>query len=339
MQIHAHPLDLHLQRPFTISRGSRTVAHNVLVEVEHDGIRGRGEGAPNSRYGQSQESALSALDAFRPSSGWTPYHLPELVDAFSTLAPDQEAARCALESALWDWIGQARRRPLCRLLAIDPHRLPPSSFTISIDEPAQLAERVREAADWPILKLKLAGGEGDWAAVEELRRWTDQPFRVDANEAWSEEEAAEKIPWLAAQGCELIEQPLPAGQLDATARLQERSPLPLVADEDAHGRETIADLATAYDAVNVKLSKVGGVREAVAMIHAAGEHGLDVMIGCFVESSLGIAAAAHLTPLARWADLDGAALLRDDPFSPAVVTPEGIHLPHEPGLGVRPRSI
>jgi len=336
VQIHVRALDLPLHRPFTISRGSRRIARNILVEVEHEGRWGRGEGAPNPRYAQSQESAVAAVEDFVPLAAWTPFHLEEVLQAFSEHAPGESAARCALESALWDWVGRARRLPLCRMLAIDPTGPPPSSYTLSIDQPEGLRARIREAKDWPILKLKLGGGPGDFRAVEELGRWTDRPFRVDANEAWSEEEAAERIAWLAQRGCELVEQPLPAGQWDAVARIREHSPLPLVADEDVTDRGGVKELAGVYDGINVKLMKAGGITEAVSMIHDARRAGLQVMVGCFVESSLGIAAAAHLAPLARWADLDGAALLQEDPFGPAVVGPDGIHPPTRPGLGVDP---
>jgi len=337
MEIHAAPLDLSLARPFTISRGTRNVAANVLVEVRHEGLTGRGEGAPNVRYGQSQASALAALRSFPVDPAASPYDLAEVVGRFSSRHPGESAARCALESALWDWIGRARRRPLCRLLSIDPNRpCPPSSFTISIDDPARITERVEEAAAWPILKLKLGGGEADREAVRRLRQAWSGPFRVDANEAWKPTEAAEKSMWLAEAGCELIEQPLPAGRLEETARLREVSPLPLVADEDFTELLVLDDLAGAYDGINVKLMKCGGLREAVASIHAARGRGLQVLLGCFVESSLGIAAASHLAPLVQWADLDGAALLADDPFGPAPVERGRILPPAGAGLGVDP---
>ncbi|HKI82795.1 MAG TPA: dipeptide epimerase [Candidatus Krumholzibacteria bacterium] len=337
MKIHARALDLPLSRPFTIARGSKLTASNILVEVEHEGLVGRGEGAPNARYGQSQESALDALASFSPPEELSPYYLEEVMGRFESHHPQQSSAQCALEAALFDWVGQARKLPLCRLLAIDPGQAPPSSFTISIDEPEFLRERAKEARDWPILKLKLGGGPKDETAVESLRKWSERPFRVDVNEAWSEEEAREKLPWLEKMGCELVEQPLPAGQHDAIRRLREASSLPLVADEDAASLNAISELGGVYDGINVKLMKAGGLRRAVAMIHAARGLGLEVMLGCFVESSLGIAAASHLAPLARWADLDGAALLAEDPFVPSVVEQGRISIPQGFGLGVTPR--
>ncbi len=336
MQIHARALDLPLQRAFTISRGSRELAANILVEVHHEEVVGRGEGAPNSRYSQDQDSALRALADFELPPEILPFHLAEIVGRFTAHHPGESAARCALEMALWDWIGQSEDKPLHELLAIAPLDPPVSSFTISIDDPEGIAERLADAEGWPILKLKLGGGDQDRRTVEQLRKATDRPFRVDANEAWSEAEAREKLPWLAEMGCDLVEQPLPAGQLETMAKLRDLSPLPLVADEDATNLAALAQLGGVYDGINVKLMKTGGLGEAVAMIHAARGLGLEIMLGCFVESSLGISAAAHLAPLAKWADLDGAALLGRDPFGPAVVERGIINIPRTAGLGVTP---
>lgn len=333
--LRARPLDLPLAREFRTARGGKTIAANLLVEIEAEGIVGRGEGAPIPRYGQTQQSGLHALAAL-PALDRSPLEQEDWMAALDAVAPDQTAARCALEMALWDWAGQKLGRPLHRLLAIDPAPPPPSSWTLSIDDDAGLAARVHECAAWPILKVKLGGGAADRRAVERLRTLTDRPFRVDANEAWTAEEAPDKCAWLAEMGCELVEQPLPAGHLDDVARLRESSPLPLVADEDAVAGVDARELAAAYDGVNVKLTRLGGIRPAVRWIHAARRAGLDLMLGCFVESSVGISAAAHLAPLARWTDLDGAALLARDPFRGATVKDGTISIPSGPGLGILP---
>jgi len=332
----ARPLDLTLARPFTIARGTRTVTQNVLVTIEQDGVVGRGECAPNVRYGQSQASSLEALADFGLAASADAREPLAILEDFDNAYPQETATRAGLSSALWDWFGRNLERPLHRLLALEPSRLPASSFTISIDDPDGIRERVAEARAWPVLKVKMGGGDADLHALSVLRELTPKPIRVDANEAWDEAEAREKIAWLAQLGCELVEQPLPAGQLDAVRRLREAKALPLVADEDAQFFEDLAEVAGAYDGINVKLAKCGGIREAVHMIHRARKVGMDVMLGCMVESSLGIAAAAHLAPMARWADLDGAALLAEDPFRPPVVRDGTLHLPTEPGLGVEP---
>jgi L-alanine-DL-glutamate epimerase-like enolase superfamily enzyme len=336
--LRAAPLELELARPFTISRGSKETARNVLVEIEHASLTGRGEAAPNPRYGQSQESVLLALDEFDPpAEAFEQLDPLPLLEAFSQQFPADIAARAALEIALWDWAGKRLGRPLHRLLAIDPSRMPVSSYTISIDTPELTASRVHEAAAWPVFKLKLGGGDFDYQAVAALRQATSKPFRVDANEAWDEAEAVAKIAWLAEQGCELVEQPLPAGRLDAVRRLRESSPIPLVADEDAPDLMALDALAGVYDGVNVKLMKCGGVRDAVQMIHAARSRGLSIMLGCMIESSLGISAAVHLSPLARWADLDAPALLAADPFVGLELVNGRLEMPVRPGLGVEPR--
>lgn len=337
--LRAEALNLPLSRPFTISRGSKSVAENVLVEIEHEGIVGLGEAAPNARYGQTQQSVLSALRRFdAPRDAWEQMDVLALVAAFAEQHPGERAAQAALEMALWDWAGKKLDRPLHRLLAIDPEIRARSSWSISIDEPEQTAERVAECEGWPILKLKLGGGDHDLRAVEALRAATDRPFRVDANEAWSLEEAREKLPWLEAQGCELVEQPLPAGRLELTRQLYDESPLPLVADEDAPDLMALDALVGAYDGINVKLMKCGGIRDAVQMIHAATARGFSIMLGCMIESSVGIAAAAQLAPLAHWLDLDGAALLAQDPFEGLSVRAGVVTMPEGPGLGVRRRA-
>ena len=332
----AQPLDLELARPFTISRGSRTVTGNVLVTLEQDGIQGHGECAPNVRYGQSQASSLEALADFALAASADAREPLSILEDFDAAFPQETATRAGLSSALFDWFGRSTGRPLYRLLALEAFPTPHSSFTISIDDPDGIRTRVLEAGRWPVLKVKMGGGDSDLRAISTLREHTSRPFRVDANESWDELEAVEKIEWLAGQGCELVEQPLPAGQLEAMARLKATSPIPLVADEDAEFFEDLELLADAFHGINVKLAKCGGIREAVHMIHRARSVGLDVMLGCMVESSLGIAAAAHLSPLARWADLDGAALLRHDPCRPSIVHEGTIHIPNGPGLGVEP---
>jgi L-alanine-DL-glutamate epimerase-like enolase superfamily enzyme len=334
-------MNLPLARPFRIARGERTVAENVLVEIEFEGVVGRGEAAPNVRYGQSQESSLAALRSFELPAGLSPFELEEILEAFRRHAPEQRATHTALQSALWDWTGQRLGQPVSELLGLSaPDREPPpSSWTISIDEPQNIEARVEEAADWPIFKVKLGGGDADVVAIETLRRVSAAPIRVDANEAWTEEEALEKIPWLAARGCELVEQPLPAADLDGATRLKESSPLPLVADEAVLDEASVSGLARAYHGINVKLMKTGGLTEAIRLIHSARGHGMDVLVGCFVESGLGIAAAAVLSPLARWLDLDGAALLSRDPFEGCRVENGRIRRSGSAGLGVWPRPL
>ncbi len=336
--IDAEPMDLRLRRPFTISRGTKTHAANVLVHVQAQGVVGLGEAAPNARYGQSQASSLEALRSFNVDEEIDPLDMPAVLQQFDLAHPDEVSARAALEMALWDWAGKHVGLPVHQMLRLEPVVRAVSSFTISIDQAQGIEERVGEASAWPVLKVKMGGGDADVKAIEHLRKITDKPFRVDANEAWDEPEAAERIPWLHEMGCELVEQPLPAGSLEAMARLKSASPVPLVADEDIQDAAAVADLAEAFHGVNVKLMKTGGIGPAIALIHAAREAQLGVMLGCMVESSVAISAAAQLAPMAHWLDLDGAALLAEDPYEGALVNNGLVQLPPRPGLGVLPRS-
>jgi L-alanine-DL-glutamate epimerase-like enolase superfamily enzyme len=335
--LRALPLDLPLARPFRTSRGQKTVASNLLVEIESNGVIGRGEGAPIPRYGQDQDSGLRALTGFRTPAS-SPFEQEIWLQAFDEQAPGELAARAALESALWDWAGQTAGRPVYELLSIDPTHTPESSFTISIDSPEGIRERVEEARAWPVLKLKMAGGDQDVAMVDALRELSLAPFRVDANEAWDYAEAVEKIAWLSTLGCELVEQPLPAGRLEESARLRESSPIPLAADEDALFGTDPALICEAYDLINLKLTRLGGLRRSIEWLHAARKRGCGVMVGCFAESTLGISASAILAPLCDQADLDGATLLASDPFTGSSVEDGILTLSKEPGLGVSPRS-
>lgn len=338
IEIRVQALDLPLTRTFRTSRGGKDRAENVVVSVVGEGAIGLGEGAPNPRYGQSQQAAVTALESFAPPAA-PAFDQDSWLERFDRDHPDQVAARCALEMALWDWAGHRLGRSLGAMLSLEDRPIAPSSWTISIDTPDEIEARVREAAAWPVLKVKLQGGPDDEATVRRLRAVTDRPFRVDANEAWDEDEAAERAAWLAAEGCEFIEQPFPAGHFDATARLRAASPIPLVADEDVVLGTPVADLARAYDGINVKLTRLGGIREAVRWIHAARGADLRILLGCFVESSIGISAAAHLAPLAEWVDLDGAALLAIDPFDGARVEDGTVTPGAGPGLGVRLREV
>jgi L-alanine-DL-glutamate epimerase-like enolase superfamily enzyme len=206
-----------------------------------------------------------------------------------------------------------------------------------MDTPEVIAAKVEEASDYEILKIKM-GSDDDRKILEAVRDVTDRPLRVDANEGWSPQGAVERLEWLQAMGVELVEQPLPAGQLEAMQELRRLSPLPLFADESIHRAADIPQLAKGFDGINIKLMKCGGIGEALRMIATARAHGMQIMLGCMVESSLAITAAAHLSPLVDSADLDGNLLVTNDPFVGVTVVGGRLVLPAEPGLGVRPRE-
>jgi L-alanine-DL-glutamate epimerase-like enolase superfamily enzyme len=256
---------------------------------------------------------------------------------FAALVPKNGAARAALSAALHDLVGKRLGQPLWRLWGLDAARAPSSSFTIGLDTAEQMRVKVAEAAPYPILKIKL-GTDRDEAILRAVRDATDKPLRVDANAGWTRERALQMLPVLKEYGVEFLEQPLPPDDLEGIAAVRRRGVLPVVADESCIVATDIPRLAGAVDGINIKLAKCGSLREALRMIATARAHGMLVMVGCMIESSLGITAAAHVTPLVDAADLDGAALTANDPFVGATIDGGKIRLPSGPGLGVRRRA-
>jgi len=242
----------------------------------------------------------------------------------------------AVSAALHDLAGKRLGAPLWRLWGLDPARAPLSSFTIGLDTPERVQAKVREAAPYPILKIKV-GTPDDAAVLRAVREVTDKPLRVDANAGWTVSEALARLPLLEEMRVELIEQPVAPDDLEGLAAVHRASRIPIVADEACRTAADIPRLAGAVDGINIKLAKCGSLREALRMVEVARAHGLSVMVGCMIETSLGITAAAHLTPLLDLADLDGAALLVKDPFAGATIDGGRIVLPTGPGLGVTER--
>jgi L-alanine-DL-glutamate epimerase-like enolase superfamily enzyme len=326
---------LALAEDFAIARGSRATQEVVRVELEHEGIVGRGEAAPIYYRGETVRSALSFLSEEVPARlGDDPFALESIG---RELGRDgrEAAARAALDAALHDWIGRRLGVPVWRLLGLDPVT-PPTSYTIGIDTLDGTRDRACRARGYSVLKVKVGGAE-DLGRLEAVREESPVPIRVDANEGWTLEAARELLPALVELGVELIEQPFPADDLDSFRALRELSPRPpVVVDEGCHDLGDVAAVAGYADAINVKLAKSGGLREAVRMIHAARALGLGVMIGCMVESQLAVAPAAHIGSLADWVDLDGHLLLAEQPFE-GLVLRDGRVLPSDaPGLGVAP---
>jgi L-Ala-D/L-Glu epimerase len=326
---------LALVEEFGIARGSRTTQSVLQLELEHDGVVGRGEASPIYYRGESIDSAADFLTtAAAPLLGDDPFALEAIEERLEDV--DGEAAgKAALDAALHDWIGRRLGVPLWRLLGLSPEA-PPTSFTIGIDSLEGTRDRARRAREFRALKIKV-GGADDLARLEAVREESDAPLRVDANEGWTLEAARELMPELIRLGVEFVEQPFPADDLDSFLALRELHPrLPVIVDEGCHDLTDVAPAAAYADGINVKLAKSGGVREAVRMIHAARALGLRVMIGCMVESQLGVAPAAAIASLADWVDLDGHLLLADQPFT-GLRFEDGRVLPGmEAGLGVAP---
>jgi L-alanine-DL-glutamate epimerase-like enolase superfamily enzyme len=334
---------LELKHTWTISRASVDFHDNIFVYLEHDGIAGIGEASFSRRYGESLESLQTVIESAKPVlANADPSHFAEIGEALQKLHPQQNSAKAALDMALMDWVGKKIGVPLFRLWGLNPVRTPVSSFTIGIDTPEMVQHKIREAQEFPILKIKL-GTARDEEIMRAVREATDKPLRIDANEGWkSKEEALEKICWLSQFNIEFVEQPMPAGRHEEMRWLrqklqQRRVPMPLFADEDSKTPRDLPALADVYDGINIKLMKSGGLQQALRMICLARSLGLKIMLGCMIESSVGITAAAHLAPLADYADLDGHLLISNDPFVGVRMQNGGTTLPESPGLGVKER--
>jgi L-alanine-DL-glutamate epimerase-like enolase superfamily enzyme len=330
MEVTARSASLELAQTFVIARDATDVAEVVQVEITHEGVSGFGEGAPIERYEESAGSALAYVEEHADALGDDPFALDEIA---SRLEPREWAARSALDAALHDLQGKLLEAPVWRLLGL--RRLgPPTSWTIWLGDPDEMARRAARVSDFLRLKLKLGGRDGlDVERVRAVRQTTDLPLQVDVNEYWTLDEALDALPQLAELGVTYCEQPLPAGDAGGE-RLKASSPIPIYVDEDCHRLGDIAACGRIADGINIKLAKAGGIREGVRMAHAARALGLGVMLGCMVESGLGIAAAAQIAALCDHVDLDGNLLLAHDPW-PGVEFRDGVQVPsNEPGLGV-----
>jgi L-alanine-DL-glutamate epimerase-like enolase superfamily enzyme len=322
---------LELAETFVIARESSDTVEVVEVEISHDGVVGYGEAAPIERYDETATSTAAWLEQAGASLGGDPWALDEI---HARLPGGEQAARAALDAALHDLCAKQAGIPLYRLLGLRPSG-PPTSWTIWLGDPDDMARRAELVGDrFRRLKLKLGGRDGlDVERVRAVRSVTEAPLQVDVNEYWSLDEARDALPLLAKLGVEYCEQPLRAGD-PAGPELRAASPIPIYVDEDCHTLADVAACAERAHGINIKLAKSGGVREAVRMAAAARALGLGVMLGCMVESGLGIAPAAHISSLCDHIDLDGNLLLREDPW-PGVRFHEGVQSPSDlPGLGV-----
>ncbi len=326
---------LHLAHTWTIARNSSDFKENVFVEIYKDGISGLGEAAPNVRYDEDAERTTQRLvDCIAVLKGKNLLNFQDLRSIIGQIIPDQSCAKAAIDMAILDWAGKRLNTPLYKMFGLNPEQTPLTSYSIGIDAIENMQERVREKADMPIFKIKL-GKENDREIIEAIREVTDNVIRVDANEGWREKEfALEQIKWLATKNIEFVEQPMPADMLEETAWLKERSPLPLIADEAVKKTSDIIKLAEAYHGINIKLMKSGGILEALSMIHLARAMDMKIMLGCMVESSVAISAAAQIAPFVDYVDLDGNLLLADDPYLGVKVKQGKLIYNDQPGLGV-----
>jgi L-Ala-D/L-Glu epimerase len=331
LRLSVTPIELPLVHPFKIARCEESVARTAIVRVRADGREGIGEAAPIERYGESVES-VAAYFASHALAADDPYRLESLLHA--DVPP---AARAGLDLALHDLIGKELGRPLYDLLGLDPTATPVTSFTIGIADPELTLRKVDETGGHPILKIKLGIGTPaeQVETIAAIRARYRGVLRLDANEGWDVDTAVRILRELVRYEIELCEQPLPAGHPEQLRAVRERVSIPIVADEDALDASDLPRLIDCVDGVNVKLAKAGGIRGALAMIHTARAMGMRVMIGCMVESAVASTAAAQISPLADWADIDGPFLVARDPFTGVTYRDGKLVLPDAPGLGVR----
>ena len=324
-----------LQHTWTISRESTNEKNNVFVALEQDGITGWGEAAPNIRYNENSVKVSETLEKMsRHLENCDPMCFFDVMTDLNKHFTGDFSAKSAVDIALLDWVCKSLNIPLYRLWGLDPLKTPKTSFSIGIDSLESIKQKVKEAEEYPILKIKL-GKDNDREIIQTIRQVTDRVVRVDVNEAWTDKEKAlREIEWLAENNVEFVEQPMPAAMKDEAAWLCARSPLPLIADEAVKTTADILDLPGHYHGINIKIDKSGGLQEACKMITLARTVGLKVMLGCMVSSSVTITAAAHLTPLVDYADLDGNLLISNDPFSGVTVDDGKLILPERPGIGV-----
>lgn len=335
MQLSWEPYELQLRHTFTVASYSRTTTPDVQVEIRYDGFTGHGEASMPPYLGQTVESVCAFLQKVDLGQFSDPFQLEDILAYVDSLSPGDTAAKAAVDIALHDLVGQLLGQPWWRLWGLDAAKAPNTTYTIGIDTPDVVREKTRECADrFNILKVKV-GLDNDYEMIRTIREVTDLPLAVDANQGWKDrQQALDEIFWLQEHGVVMVEQPMPKERLDDNAWITERSPLPVFADEAVQRLSDVPALVGAYTGINIKLMKCTGMREAWKMATFARAAGLRVMVGCMTETSCAVTAAAHLSPLADFADLDGNLLISNDRFRGVTVESGRLTLPDAPGLGL-----
>jgi len=330
------PYELKLRHSFNLAKYSRTTTPDVQVQIEYDGIIGYGEASMPPYLGESVSSVVSFLSKLDLSQFSDPFRIEEIHEYMESVAPNNRAAKASVDIALHDLLGKIMGQPWYKIWGLNPEKTPDTSFTIGIDTAEVVRQKVDEASPYNVLKVKM-GLDNDKELVDIIRSKTDRPICVDANQGWnSKEKALEMCHWLAERNCLFVEQPLPKEMLDETAWLRERSPLPIIADEFLQRLPDVRRAAQAYDGINIKLMKSTGMHEAYKMAVLARALGMKVMLGCMTETSCAVTAAAQLSPMVDWADLDGNLLIANDCFDGIKIANGKVTIPDRPGIGVIP---
>lgn len=328
------PYELKLRHAFNLARSQRTTTPDVQVEIEYDGLVGYGEASMPPYLGENVESVTKFLSSLDLSQFSDPFRIEEIHEYMDSVAPDNRAAKASVDIALHDLLGKIMGQPWYKIWGLNPDKCPNTSFTIGIDKPDVVRQKVDEASPYRVIKVKM-GLDNDKELVEIIRSKTDVPICVDANQGWADKEKAlEMCHWLAERNCLFVEQPMDKKAIDDTAWLRERSPLPIIADEFLQRLPDVRRAAGAYDGINIKLMKSTGMHEAYQMATLARAMGMKVMLGCMTETSCAVTAAAQLAPLVDWADLDGNLLIANDRFDGIKIVDGKVTIPERPGIGV-----
>lgn len=329
------PYELKLRHAFNLARSQRTTTPGVQVQIEYDGIVGYGEASMPPYLGENVESVTKFLSSLDLSHINDPFAMEEIHEYMDSVADANRAAKASVDIALHDLTGKIMGQPWYKIWGLNPEKAPNTSFTISYDaDPAEMKAKIDETAPFKVVKVKMGVGH-DKETVEALRKHSDVAICVDANQGWTnKEEALAMCEWLADRNCLFVEQPMPKEMIEETAWVRERSPLPLIADEFMQRLPDVVRASQAYDGINIKLMKSTGMHEAYKMATLARSLGMKVMLGCMTETSCAVTAAAQLSPLVDWADLDGNLLIANDRFDGIKIVDGKVIIPDRPGIGV-----
>jgi L-Ala-D/L-Glu epimerase len=334
MTLRFRPYELRLKHVFTLATSSRSSTPDMLTEIHYGGVTGYGEASMPPYLGESVETATAFLKKVDLSQFESPFLIEDIVAYLDSLAPGNYAAKASVDIALHDVVGKLMNQPWYRIWGLNPESTPNISFTIGIDKPEVVRQKVREAAPYKILKVKL-GQDNDKEMIKTVRSETDKPVCVDVNQGWTDRnKALEMAKWLDDQGVVFVEQPMPKTASDDIAWLTKNSPLPIIADEAFQTISDFTKIQGVYSGINIKLMKCGGMNAAYKMVSIARALGMKVMIGCMTETSCGVTAAAQLSPLVDWADLDGNLLIDNDVYKGLLIRNGKIELPDRPGIGI-----
>jgi len=329
------PYTLQLKHVFTVAVNSRTTTPVMLTEIEYDGIKGYGEASMPPYLGESHETATKFLSKVNLEQFNDPFEMEDILEYVDSIEEKNPAAKASVDIALYDLVGKLMNEPWYKIWGYDKSKTPYTSFTIGIDTPDVVKQKTKEASIYKVLKVKL-GRDNDKEMIETIRSVTNTPITVDVNQGWKDKNLAlDMINWLKEKNVEFIEQPMPKEQVDDIAWLTQHSPLPIMGDESVQRIPDVIKAHGVFSGINIKLMKCTGMREAHKMLNLARSLNMKVMIGCMTETSCAISAAAQLSPMVDWADLDGNLLIKNDPYEGVTVVDGKITLTDYPGIGLK----